>query len=89
MKFLVNFLGGEEGRKSGWSGAMDPSRRRAPLPAVTAGSLSKQKSPVANEQPASKDAVVRLSFKFQYLFVAFCGCNLRLDHGSVLLEPYT
>ncbi|XP_020105707.1 casein kinase 1-like protein 2 isoform X1 [Ananas comosus] len=53
--------GGEEGRKGGWSGAMDPSRRRAPLPAVTAGSLSKQKSPVANEQPASKDAVLSSS----------------------------
>ncbi|OAY79056.1 Casein kinase I isoform delta-like [Ananas comosus] len=49
--------GGEEGRTSGWA-AMDPSRRRAPLPVVNTGSLSKQKSPVGNDPSASKDAML-------------------------------
>ncbi|RZC68408.1 hypothetical protein C5167_031733 [Papaver somniferum] len=38
--------GAEEGRALGWS-PVDPSRRRPPGPAINAGSLSKQKSPVA------------------------------------------
>ncbi|XP_072981651.1 casein kinase 1-like protein 2 isoform X1 [Typha angustifolia] len=48
--------GGEEGRRSGWL-AVDPSRRRVPPPAVNAGSLSKQKSPVGNDPSTTKDAV--------------------------------
>ncbi|KAF9617709.1 hypothetical protein IFM89_038209 [Coptis chinensis] len=46
--------GGEEGRLPGWS-SVDPSRRRVPTPGINAGSLSKQKSPVAND--SSKDAM--------------------------------
>ncbi|OVA08415.1 Protein kinase domain [Macleaya cordata] len=49
--------GGEEGRPSGWS-PMDPSRRRSPGPAVNAGSLSKQKSPVATDSAMNKDAML-------------------------------
>ncbi|CAN6336595.1 unnamed protein product [Urochloa humidicola] len=46
----------EEGRRSGWSD-MDPTRRQVPPPAINAGSLAKQKSPVRQEQSTSKDAV--------------------------------
>ncbi|KAG2617023.1 hypothetical protein PVAP13_3NG178053 [Panicum virgatum] len=49
--------GTEEGRRSGWSD-MDATRRQVPPPAINAGSLAKQKSPVRNEQSTSKDAVV-------------------------------
>ncbi|XP_010924972.1 casein kinase 1-like protein 2 [Elaeis guineensis] len=56
--------GGEEGRTSGWS-AMDPSRRRvpapAPAPAITAGSLSKQKTPMGNDPAATKDVMLSSS----------------------------
>ncbi|KAL6881956.1 hypothetical protein ACP4OV_011428 [Aristida adscensionis] len=45
----------EEGRRSGWSD--DPLRRQVPPAGVTAGSLSKQKSPVRQELSTSKDAV--------------------------------
>ncbi|KAL6597896.1 hypothetical protein ACP70R_037689 [Stipagrostis hirtigluma subsp. patula] len=45
----------EEGRRSGWSG--DPLRRQFPPAGITAGSLSKQKSPVRQELSTSKDAV--------------------------------
>ncbi|XP_020264137.1 casein kinase 1-like protein 2 isoform X3 [Asparagus officinalis] len=48
--------GVEEGRTSGWS--TDPSRRRASGPAVNAGSLLKQKTPVTND---SKEAVLSSS----------------------------
>ncbi|RWR78076.1 casein kinase 1-like protein 2 [Cinnamomum micranthum f. kanehirae] len=50
--------GGEEGR--GWS-SNDPSRRRISGPAVNAGSLSKQKNPIANEASVSKDAMLSSS----------------------------
>ncbi|XP_062154669.1 casein kinase 1-like protein 2 [Alnus glutinosa] len=50
-------LGGEEGRPIGWSSA-DPSRRRHSGPVVNVGSLSKQKSPVANDPTAAKDSVL-------------------------------
>ena len=55
--YSISLLGGEEGRTGGWS-AMDPSHRRISAPAVSAGSLSKQKNPVGNESAVSKDAVV-------------------------------
>ncbi|XP_043721526.1 casein kinase 1-like protein 2 [Telopea speciosissima] len=48
--------GGEEGRPSGWS--MDPSRRRLSGPVINSGSLSKQKSPVANDSAVTKDAML-------------------------------
>lgn len=51
-------LGGEDGRPSGWSSS-DPSRRRTSVPALNVGSLSKQKSPVANESTMTKDSMVR------------------------------
>lgn len=51
------FLGGEEGRTSGWSGT-DPSRRRVSAPAINAASLPKQKSPVGNDSSGPKDAMV-------------------------------
>ncbi|XP_020587671.1 casein kinase I-like [Phalaenopsis equestris] len=47
---------GEEGRTSGWS-ATDPSRRRLSVPAVSAGSLTKQKNSGVNDLPASKDVL--------------------------------
>lgn len=53
----IFLLGGEEGRTGGWS-AVDPFHRRISAPAVSAGSLSKQKNPVGNESAFSKDAVV-------------------------------
>ncbi|XVF26988.1 hypothetical protein REPUB_Repub14bG0068000 [Reevesia pubescens] len=46
--------GREEGRPSGWSSA-DPTRRRHSGPIVNFGSIAKQKSPVANDLPVSKD----------------------------------
>ncbi|KAK9923670.1 hypothetical protein M0R45_032077 [Rubus argutus] len=49
--------GGEEGRTTGWSLA-DPSRRRNSGPIVNSGTLSKQKSPVANDPSVSKDAML-------------------------------
>ncbi|KAF3961601.1 hypothetical protein ACB098_05G023600 [Castanea mollissima] len=49
--------GGEEGRLTGWS-LSDPSRRRNSGPVVSAGNLSKQKSPAANDPISSKDAVL-------------------------------
>ncbi|XP_020251202.1 casein kinase 1-like protein 2 isoform X1 [Asparagus officinalis] len=52
--------GGEEGRTSGWSGA-DPSRRRVSAPAINAGSLSKQKSPVGNDSSVARDAMLSSS----------------------------
>ncbi|PIA43005.1 hypothetical protein AQUCO_02000452v1 [Aquilegia coerulea] len=48
--------GGEEGRLPAWSSSMDPSRRRVSVPGITAGSLSKQKSPIAND--SSRDAMI-------------------------------
>ncbi|KAH7657530.1 Non-specific serine/threonine protein kinase protein [Dioscorea alata] len=53
-------LGGEEGRTGGWS-AVDPFHRRISAPAVSAGSLSKQKNPVGNESAFTKDAVLSSS----------------------------
>lgn len=50
------YAGGEEGRQTGWS-ANDP-RRRVSGPILSAGSLSKQKNPVASEMSVSKDAMV-------------------------------
>ncbi|KAJ6856854.1 hypothetical protein NC651_038522 [Populus alba x Populus x berolinensis] len=48
--------GGEEGRAVGQS--MDSSRHRLSGPILNAGSYSKQKSPVANDYPITKDAVL-------------------------------
>lgn len=57
MVVLYHFCpGGEEGR-TGWS-ASDPSRQRVSGPAINAGSLSKQKNPVANESAVGRDAMV-------------------------------
>ncbi|KAG6467285.1 hypothetical protein ZIOFF_074895 [Zingiber officinale] len=52
--------GGEEGRTGGWL-AVDPSRRGQASPAVNIGSLSKQKAPMANDPPSSKDAMISSS----------------------------
>uniref|UniRef100_A0A1D1XUA5 Casein kinase I isoform delta-like n=1 Tax=Anthurium amnicola TaxID=1678845 RepID=A0A1D1XUA5_9ARAE len=52
--------GGEEGRISGWP-AMDPARHRVSVPAVSAGNLSKQKTPVANDSTAMKEAMLSSS----------------------------
>ncbi|XP_058068956.1 casein kinase 1-like protein 2 isoform X2 [Magnolia sinica] len=52
--------GGEEGRQAGWL-ANDPSRRRIPGPAINAGSLSKQKNPVAADSAVTKDAMLSSS----------------------------
>ncbi|PKU82363.1 Casein kinase I isoform delta-like [Dendrobium catenatum] len=52
---------GEEGRTSGWS-ATDPSRRRLSVPAVSAGSLTKQKASGVNDLPASKDVLTSSAF---------------------------
>ncbi|KAK9275098.1 hypothetical protein L1049_022357 [Liquidambar formosana] len=49
--------GGEEGRPAGLP-SMDPTRRRISGPAITAGSLSKQKSPVANDSTVAKDTML-------------------------------
>lgn len=46
----------EEGRRSGWSD-MDAMRRQVPPPAINAGSLAKQKSPIRPDQSTSKDAI--------------------------------
>lgn len=54
----VTFVaGGEDGRPSGWS-STDPTRRRASVPALNVGSLSKQKSPVANDSTMNKDSMI-------------------------------
>ncbi|RCV25948.1 hypothetical protein SEVIR_5G207400v4 [Setaria viridis] len=45
----------EEGRRSGWSA--DPLRRQVPPAGINVVSLSKQKSPIRQEQSSSKDAV--------------------------------
>lgn len=42
---------------TGWSGS-DPSRRRVSGSAINAGSLLKQKNPVANESGVARDAMV-------------------------------
>lgn len=47
---------GEEGIMSGWS-ATDPSRRRLSVPAVSAGSITKQKSSGINDSLATKDVL--------------------------------
>ncbi|MQM08595.1 hypothetical protein Taro_041460 [Colocasia esculenta] len=52
--------GGEEGRATGWP-ARDASRHRVSVPAATAGSLSKQKSPAGNDSTALKEAVLSSS----------------------------
>ncbi|XP_077216450.1 casein kinase 1-like protein 2 [Tasmannia lanceolata] len=51
---------GEEGRPTGWS-SMDPSRRRVSGLAVNAGSLLRQKNPVANDSTVSKDVMLSSS----------------------------
>ncbi|XP_024022747.1 casein kinase 1-like protein 2 isoform X2 [Morus notabilis] len=51
---------GEDGRPTGWSPA-DPSRRRNSGPLINSGSLSKQKSPVANDPVVSKDTMLTSS----------------------------
>ncbi|KQK09416.1 casein kinase 1-like protein 2 [Brachypodium distachyon] len=47
--------GAVDGRISGWS-AMD--RRRAPPPIASVGTLTKQKAPVGNDAPISKDPAI-------------------------------
>jgi casein kinase 1 len=37
---------------------MDAMRRQVPPPAINAGSLAKQKSPIRHDQSTSKDAIV-------------------------------
>uniref|UniRef100_A0ACD5YQF5 Uncharacterized protein n=1 Tax=Avena sativa TaxID=4498 RepID=A0ACD5YQF5_AVESA len=49
-------IAAEEGRRSGWSD-MDAMRRQVPPPAINAGSLAKQKSPIRHDQSTSKDAI--------------------------------
>ncbi|OEL27985.1 Casein kinase I isoform delta-like [Dichanthelium oligosanthes] len=63
--------GTEEGRRSGWSD-MDPTRRQVPPPAINAGSLAKQKSPVRHEQSTSKDAVFDFFGTFKRIVKAAC-----------------
>ncbi|XP_062087725.1 casein kinase 1-like protein 2 [Humulus lupulus] len=50
----------EDGRPAGWASG-DPSRRRHSGPMVNTGSLLRQKSPVANDPPMSKDAMLSSS----------------------------
>ncbi|XP_020264136.1 casein kinase 1-like protein 2 isoform X2 [Asparagus officinalis] len=66
--------GVEEGRTSGWS--TDPSRRRASGPAVNAGSLLKQKTPVTND---SKEAVFNF-FGAVWQFVQESCCFWKPRH---------
>ena len=54
MSLLIE--GEEEGRLPGLS-SVDPSRRRVSGQAISAGSLSKQQNPVANDS-MSKEAMV-------------------------------
>nr|CAB3460543.1 unnamed protein product [Digitaria exilis] len=63
--------GTEEGRRSGWSD-MDPTRRQVPPPAINAGSLAKQKSPVRHEQSTSKDAMFDFFGMFKRIVKAAC-----------------
>ncbi|KAF2301023.1 hypothetical protein GH714_019348 [Hevea brasiliensis] len=51
--------GGEDGRP-GWS-STDPSRRRHSGPITSSVNLSKQKGPIANDLPLSKDATLSIS----------------------------
>ncbi|RZC52925.1 hypothetical protein C5167_021356 [Papaver somniferum] len=52
-------LGGEEGRQPGWSStAAHDARRRVSAQGINAGSLSKQKSPVANDSAVTKDPML-------------------------------
>ncbi|KAK9142306.1 hypothetical protein Syun_011706 [Stephania yunnanensis] len=54
--------GGEDSKPSGWSNfVLDPTSRRAPGPTLNAGSISKQKSPVAAESAGAKDAMIQTS----------------------------
>ncbi|PKA56446.1 Casein kinase I isoform delta-like [Apostasia shenzhenica] len=52
---------GEEGRTSGWS-ATDPSRRRLSAPAISAGSISKQRNTAGSDFPATKDVLSSSAF---------------------------
>ncbi|XP_030465263.2 casein kinase 1-like protein 2 isoform X1 [Syzygium oleosum] len=55
-----NIPGGEDGHPVGLS-SMDPSRRRLSGATATAGSFSKQKSPITNDGAISKEAMISSS----------------------------
>lgn len=74
-------LGGEEGRMGGWL-AVDPSRRGRASPAVNIGSLSKQKAPMANDPPASKDAMVSYLMSQVHSFYPYTYWYSVCIHGS-------
>lgn len=73
-------LGGEEGRISGWPAADSPHLARVPPPAVHAGTLAKQKTPLGNEPSVNKEAAVSLLFlSFTPIEMSNLWC-LKLDN---------
>jgi hypothetical protein len=72
--FFLFVAGGEEGRAVGQS--MDSSRHRLSGPILNAGSYSKQKSPVANDYPITKDAVVSCLGFFFFSTTELCKVSL-------------
>lgn len=69
-------VGAVEGRISGWS-AMD--RRRAPPPIASVGTSNKQKAPVGNDAPISKDpAVCTLLISLCRIGLGYCDWKIRV-----------